>query len=63
MQDLGNISREQAHKILAALNNPKSCLLCVRYDQYEEMFLDCGQGFPQTDLSKTREKSIEGGSV
>jgi len=40
MQDLGNISREQAHKILAALNNPKSCLLCVRYDQHEEMFLD-----------------------
>lgn len=44
MQDLGDISREQAHKILAALNNPKSCLLCVRYDQYEEMFLDCGKG-------------------
>jgi len=63
MQDLGNISREQAHKILAALNNPKSCLLCVRYDQYEEMFLDCGQGFPQINPSKTREKFIEGGSL
>lgn len=62
MPDLGNMSREQAHKILAALNNPKSCFLCA-YDQYEEMFLDCGPGFPQTGFSKTREKSIKGGSI